>query len=70
MQVQHLYYTLPIILFAFVFNIPRFFELRTELASVNATVFNETLGADVNVSLVQPKLGRKDGAGGPSLGKK
>ena len=37
-NVQHLYYTLPIMVFAFVFNIPRFFELETGTKPFNETV--------------------------------
>ena len=39
----HLAYTLPIMVSSLIFNIPRFFELRTELKLSNFTYFNETL---------------------------
>ena len=55
-KVQHMYYTVPIIVSSFLFNAPRFLELRTELVAHNATVFNETLGEEVNVTIMKPEL--------------
>ncbi len=55
--VQHLCYTLPILGFSFVFNIPRFFELVTELVPVNETVVvNATTGEEANVTVYKPFL--------------
>ena len=50
-KVQHLYYTLPIVFFSLVFNIPRFFDLKTGMVARNVTVYNETLGEDVKVEV-------------------
>lgn len=54
--VQHLFYTLPIVLFSLVFNIPRFFELTTVEVPGYTMMYNETLGANVNTSIDIPKL--------------
>lgn len=55
-KVQHMIYTFPIIFFAFLFNIPRFFELTTGIEATNVTIYNETLGQAYNVTIYKPVL--------------
>lgn len=55
-KVQHLYYTVPIIVSSFLFNAPRFFELRTGLVLRNETIYNETTGEEVNITIMKPEL--------------
>ncbi len=48
--VQHLFYTVPILSLAFLFNVTRFFELETVLATKNITVSGEVAGDTLNVT--------------------
>ena len=61
----HLFYTAPILMVSFVFNVPRFFELRTVVEPHNVTRFdeitNETIITDViEKPIVMPTDFRKD----------
>ena len=40
--------------FSIIFNIPRFFELYTEMDTKNSTIFNETLGENVTIEVTVP----------------
>ena len=42
--------------FSVIFNIPRFFELRTELQSSNSTIYNETLNENVTTEIMVPTV--------------
>ena len=42
--------------FSIIFNIPRFFELYTEMETRNSTIFNETLGENVTTEITVPAV--------------
>ena len=42
--------------FSVIFNIPRFFELRTELQSSNSTIYNETLNENITTEIMVPTV--------------
>lgn len=48
---QRLLFALPS---SIIFNIPRFFELRTEMAPSNQTLFNEALGENETTEVYLP----------------
>jgi hypothetical protein len=52
----HLAYTLPIVASSLIFNIPRFFELRTEMKLSNYTYFNSTLNNYTTEEILCPTL--------------
>ena len=48
---QHIFFV-----FSIIFNIPRFFELYTEMETRNSTIFNETLGENVTTEITVPAV--------------
>ena len=52
--------------FSIIFNIPRFFELRTVMNAKNTTIFNETIEENVTSEVLMPEVEpteiRKDSA--------
>ena len=61
-SIHHLFSTFLYIIFILVFhfsvifNIPRFFELRTELQSSNSTIYNETLNENITTEIMVPTV--------------
>ena len=49
-------YTLPIVASSLIFNVPRFFELRTEMKMSNFTYYNETLENYTTEARLMPSL--------------
>ena len=43
-------------LFSVIFNIPHFFELRTELTPMNETFFNDSLGENITEEVIKPQV--------------
>ena len=64
--VQHLFYTLPISVFAILFNIPRFFELETVKEVRIMAEYNDTLGQHVNVTREMPVINATEIRADPS----
>ena len=59
-KVQHLFYTVPILFFSLVFNVPRFFELTTEVAPANVTVWEEVNYTDPDTGDITFFEGRRE----------
>ena len=55
-QNNHLVYTLPIVVCSLLFNVPRFFELRTEMRPVNVTSYNLDNGTNTTEQIMMPTL--------------
>jgi len=58
--VQHLFYTLPILVCSFVFNIPRFFELKCVQVEQNVTVLDPETEEEMNLTRVVPQVQPRD----------
>ena len=52
----HLAYTLPIVASSLIFNVPRFFELRTEMKMSNFTYYNNSLENYTTEERMMPAL--------------
>ena len=44
------------IFFSIIFNIPRFFELRTEMTPMNQTSYNDTIGENITQEIFLPMV--------------
>jgi hypothetical protein len=55
-QNNHLVYTLPIVVCSLLFNVPRFFELRTEMRPANVTTYNLDNGTNTTEEIMMPTL--------------
>ncbi len=55
-QNNHLVYTMPIVVCSLLFNVPRFFELRTEMRPANVTTYNLDNGTNTTEEIMMPTL--------------
>ncbi|CAB4065556.1 unnamed protein product [Lepeophtheirus salmonis] len=53
-NIQYLYYTIPIMGFSLIFNIPHFFELTTQVGQHNTTHVDDLTGDIINVTIDKP----------------